>query len=203
MAASKRKIGIYFTSGVAIAVIMIAAIFASGIQLPFDQNRTGTLSVSIKDAPVDLTKLVLTVDALYISNSSDNTWTELTLKDQPMTFDLLQLTGDNSLKLSEQTVLAGDYKKIRLDVTKAIATYIDNKGAEHTDETLKVPSSHIDIITSFSVDNNKVTGLLIDMQPDTTAISQSGNFRPIVKMTVTPQVEPTPTPTSTITPTPT
>jgi hypothetical protein len=203
MAASKRKLGIYATSGVAIAVIIVAAIFASGIQLPTNQNQsqTGTLSVSIKDAPVDLKELILTVDALYISNSSDNTWTELTLNEQPMTFDLLQLTGDNSLKLSEQPVLAGDYSKIRLDVTKAVATYIDNKGAEYTDETLKVPSSHIDIITNFSVDNSKVTGLMIDMQPDTAAISQSGNFRPIVKMTVTPQVEPTPTPT--ITPTPT
>lgn len=196
MSANKKRIGIYATAGVATAIIIIAAISASGIQLPTNQNKTGTLLVSIKDAPVDLKELILTIDGLYILNSEDDKWTELTLKEgQSMTFDLLQLTGGNSLQLSEETVSAGEYSKIRLDVTEAIATYTDSKGTEHTGESLKVPPGHIDIITSFSIGDNQVTGLMIDMQPDTAAISDSGNFKPIVKMTVTPEVSPTPPPT--------
>jgi hypothetical protein len=204
MAASKRKIGMYTITGITATIIVIAAIFVSGIQLPTDRNQTGTLAVSIKDAPVDLKSLVLTIDGLYILDANDDSWVELTLKEgQSMTFDLLQLAGEKSLQLSEQAVSVGQYSKIRIDVTEAIATYTDSKGVDHTDESLKVPPGHIDIITSFNIEGGQLTDLMIDMQPDTAAISQSGNFKPVVKMTVTPLVIVTPTPTPTATSAPT
>ena len=202
MLASKRKVGIYAIAGIATAIIVIAAIFASGIQLPTDQNQKGTIVVSIKDAPVDLKELMLTIDGLYILNDNSDSWIELSLGEgQSAEFDLLQLTGDKSLKLSEQDIPVGNYLKIRLDVTSAIATYTDSKGGEHSGESLKVPPGHIDIITSFEISGGQVTALMIDMQPDAAAISQSGNFRPIVKMAVTPVVTSTPTPPPTPTPT--
>ncbi|MGE5533665.1 MAG: DUF4382 domain-containing protein [Bacillota bacterium] len=198
MAVSKRKIGIYSITGIAAAIIIIALIFASGIQIPLGsdspRSKTGTLVVSIKDAPVDLKELWITIDSLYIQNAQDDKWTELTLdSNQPTEFDLLTLR-DTSLLLSQNSVLAGDYSKIRLGVESAIATYTDSKGASHTGEELKVPPGHIDIITSFQVGEGQVTGLLIDMQPDTAAISQSGNFKPTIKMTVTLETLPSPSP---------
>jgi len=39
MAATKRKIGIYTTAGIAAAIIIIGAIFASGIQLSLGSNK--------------------------------------------------------------------------------------------------------------------------------------------------------------------
>jgi hypothetical protein len=215
LAARKRKIGIYSIAGIAVAIIIIAAIFASGIQLPTgtgsqgqfgNPTALGTLTVSIKDAPVDLNVLMITLNSLYVQSAEDGKWTELTLaSDLPVTFDLLTLK-DTSLQLSQDSIPAGDYSKIRLDVTSAVATYTDNKGVLHTGETLKVPPGHIDIITSFKVGDGQVTGLMIDMQPDTAAISQSGNFKPTLKMTVIPTPTPTPSPapselpTATITP---
>lgn len=207
MAVSKKKIGLYTIAGIASAIIIIFSIFASGIPIPPSSNnqgqpesQKGTLTVSIKDAPVDLQSLWLTVDSIYVQNAQDSKWTELTLAaNPPVTFDLLTLK-DASLKLSQDSITAGSYTKIRLDVTSATATYTDNKGALRTNEELKVPSGHIDIITSFQVGDNQVTGLLIDMQPDTAAISQSGNFRPVIKMTVTQET--LPTPTTTLTPSP-
>ena len=203
MAVSKRKIGIYSIAGIAAAIIIIGAIFASGIQIPLGSNSqgAGTLTVSIKDAPVDLKELWITVDSLYVQSVQDDKWTELTLDaNQPVTFDLLTLK-DNSLQLSQDTISAGDYSKIRIGVTSALATYIDNKGASHTGEELKVPPGHIDVITNFKVEDGQVTGLLIDMQPDTAAISQSGNFKPIIKASITPI--PTPTPSTSPNPSPT
>lgn len=194
MAVSKRKIGIYSTAGIAVAIIVIGAIFASGIQIPSNSNNQGILTVSIKDAPVDLKALLITVDSLYVQSAQDDKWTELKLDaTQPVEFDLLTLK-DTSLLLSQGTISAGDYSKIRIGVTSAIATYTDNDGISHAKVELKIPPGHIDIITSFNVGDGKVTSLLIDMQPDTAAISQSGNFKPILKMTVTPQPTPTPTP---------
>jgi hypothetical protein len=199
MAASKRKIGIYSIAGIAAAVIIIAAIFVSGMQIPLgsdNQGKSGTLTVSIKDAPVDLKELWITVDSLYVQSAQDDKWVELILDaNQPVEFDLLTLQ-DKSLQLSQESISAGEYSKIRIGVTSAIATYIDSKEVSHTGEELKVPPGHIDIITSFQVEAGQETGLLIDMQPDTAAISQSGNFKPILKMTVTQETSPTSLPSS-------
>ena len=208
MSTNNRTLGIYAASGIGIAIILIAAIFASGLPLGIDQNQTGdqrgTLWVSIKDAPVDLQKLVLTINGIYILSADEDSWTELTLKEgESMTFNLLELTGDKSLKLTEQEVPTGHYSKIRLVITEAIATYTDNKGEEFTDVPLRVPPGRIDIITSFNIEGGQLTALMIDMQPDTAAISNSGNFKPIVKMAVIPEVTPTPTPSPSPAPTPT
>jgi hypothetical protein len=191
MSTNNRTLGIYAASGIGIAIILIAAIFASGIPLSPDQNQTGdqrgTLWVSIKDAPVELHKLVLTINGIYILSADEDSWTELFLKDgESMEFDLLELTGEKSLKLTEQEVPAGDYSRIRLVITEAIATYTDNRGEEFTAVPLRVPPGHIDIITNFNIDGGELTALMIDMQPDTAAISNSGNFRPIIKMAVIP-----------------
>jgi hypothetical protein len=198
MAVSKRKIGTYSIAGILAASLIIVLIFASGLQIPLGSNNqgqtdsnTGTVMVSIKDAPVDLKELWIGVDSLYVQSAEDDKWVELTLDPNlPVSFDLLRLQ-DTSIQLSQDTISVGTYSKIRIGVTEATATYTDNKGELHEEVELKVPPGHIDIITSFQVGENQVTGLLIDMQPDTAAISQSGNFRPIIKMTITP---PTTTP---------
>jgi hypothetical protein len=208
MAVNKRKIGIYSIAGISTALVILVSIFALGVQIPLGSNingqakgQTGTLIVSIKDGPVDLQNLWLTIDGIYIQNAQDDKWTELTLDaNQPVYFDLLTLK-DTSLKLSQDAIPVGTYSKIRLEVSSAVATYTDSKGDAHTNEELKVPPGHIDIITSFQVGDNQVTGLLIDMQPDTAAISQTANFKPVLKMTITQETLPTPTPSTSVSPT--
>ncbi len=192
MAASKRKIGIYSIAGIAAAIVIIAAFLASGLQLP---GQLGTLVVSIKDAPVDLEHLWVTINGLMVQ-SPDDSWLELTLNENPMTFDLLALTDGKSLELSNQALATGEYSKIRMEVETATAT-IDG-----VEQELTVPPGHIDIITKFQIEGGELTALMIDMQPDTTAISNSGNFKPVIKATVTPTIEPTPTPTGTGSPAP-
>ena len=120
---------------------------------------------------------------------------------RPVEFDLLTLR-DTSLQLSQNPIDAGDYSKIRIGVTSAIATYTDQKDQLHTDEALKVPPGrHRRHSLALALQAAKATEVLIDMQPDTAAISQSGNFRPIIKASVTPII-PTPTPSPSPSPTP-
>ena len=188
MATSKKRISIYSIAGVAAAIIIVAAIFASGVQIPSqspNQSALGTLSISIKDAPVDLEKLDVTIDGLYVKSNQDDTWIELNFIDNApeVSFDLLSL-HDISLQLSQSQIPTGNYSKIRLDVKTAVATYSDSTTeAPHTQE-LNVPPGHIDIIISFTIKEGQETKLLIDMQPDTAAISNSGNLKPILKATV-------------------
>jgi hypothetical protein len=183
MAASKSKIGIYSIVGITAAIIIIASFFLSGIQLPWQQpntsnnpntQTTGTLIVSIKDAPVDLKQLLVTIDGIYVQSESSNSWIELALDDgQTSQFDLL------SLQLTSKQ-LTEAYSKIRLNVQDATAVFPDD-----TTQTLRVPPGHIDIIIKFTIAQDAITNILIDMQPNTTAISNSGNFKPIVKATAT------------------
>ncbi len=201
MAASKRKIGIYSIAGIGIASIIIVSILVSGLSPlagPSNNKAVGTLSISVKDAPVELQKLDLTITAIYVQNAEEDSWKSMPLIDDQseVSFDLLALR-DISMEISATQLPVGNYTKVRLEVSSAIATYPDD-----STQDLKVPPGHIDIIAKFTISENQETKLLIDIQPDTMAISHSGNFRPVIKTTITsdgPVTSPTPTATSTST----
>ncbi len=178
MATNGKRIGLYTGVGIAAAVLIIAAIFASGIQFPSSQ-KLGTLRVSITDKPVELENLNVTVSALYVNNASGG-WVQLPFTDgkSEVYFDLLSLNNVTQ-ELSVAQIPAGNYTKIRLEVTTANATLADGSTV-----TLNVPPDHIDIIIHFEIKAGQETELLIDMQPDTAAISASNNFKPILKATV-------------------
>ena len=183
MAANGKKIGLYATVGVTIAIMIIAAIFASGIQFPGSNPRSlalGTLRVSITDAPADLANLNVTVNGLYVNNDDTDSRIELnfTGATSEVYFNLLAL-NNVSQELSIAQIPAGNYSKIRLDVRAANATFTDG-----TTVDLKVPPGHIDVIINFEIKPSQETNLLIDMQPDTVAISNSHNLKPTLKATI-------------------
>ncbi len=226
-----KKLSIYAIAGIATAIIIIAAISTSGIQLPSNaapENpiALGTLVVAIKDAPVELSKLYVTIDSVEVQNQGSG-WTKLPFKEgkESVNFDLLRLT-DISEDLSTTLLPEGDYSKIRLHIKDATATYSDDTTAD-----LNVPSDKIDIIIKFQINEGETTTVLIDM---TASISNQGNLKPVFKATSTnlPQASttdnspdliapsasptetpeppseiveptPTPTPTETVEPTPT
>ena len=182
MATTKKRTGLYITAGIAIAVVIIAAILASGVKLPFENGsqNTGTLFVSITDAPANLTNLNVTLSTMYVHNDDNNTWTQLTFTGGATSayFNLLALNNVTK-ELSTSTIPVGNYSKIRLTVESANATFVDG-----TVENLTVPPDHIDVIVSFQIRAGQGTDLLIEMQADTAAISQSGNLKPVLKATV-------------------
>jgi len=217
MAINPKKLSLYMIAGIASAVIIIAAVFTSGVQLPSNdgsqnQMHLGTLVVSIKDAPVDIEELWVTLDGLEVQGGDSNGWTKLTFLNGPQTepFDLLALQDTSSL-LSVADLPAGTYTKIRLHVLEAKAIFAGQ--SEKTE--LKVPSDKIDIIVKFDIEEDKETGLLIDMTADWAAMSNGHNLRPVIKATVTlpmapattetvvPTTSPTESPTEIPTSTPT
>ena len=166
MAVSKSKIGIYSMAGILAAILIIAAFFASGVQIPglpdINQNThpqaMGTLVVSVIDAPADLEKLELTISAIYLQSPSEDSESEWILLpffsgQTEVTFDLLQLTNGLSLDVVQTELNVGIYHKIRLEITGALATYIDENPGDDTSpiqKELKVPPGHIDIITELT-----------------------------------------------------
>jgi len=185
MAASGKKISLYATVGVIIAVLIIAAVLASGIQFQGNNPKNlalGTLHVSITDAPADLSNLNITLNGLYANSVDTGGWIELNFTEgtSEVYFNLLALNNVTK-DLSIAQIPAGNYSKIRLDVTAANATFTDG-----TTVDLKVPPGHIDVIIQFEIKADQTTNLLIDMQPDTAAVSNSHNLKPILKATVEP-----------------
>ena len=183
MSINKRKIGIYTLSGVLMASVVIMAIFVSGVHFPSSnssQGKTGSLALSIMDAPADLINLNVTISALYVHNDDNDSWTSLSFNEDTskVYFNLLALKNVTK-ELSTSLMPVGNYSKIRLDVEAANATLNDGSTMD-----LRVPPEHIDVTVQFQINADQTTNVLLDMQVDTVAISQSGNLKPVVKATV-------------------
>ncbi len=192
MAISAKKLSIYALTGVIIAALSISAIFVSGAYLASNadsqngnvkqQNPAafGALVVSIKDAPVEISKLEVTIDSIEVRDQNSG-WTNLPFieETESVTVDLLTLQ-DISQDLSTISLPVGDYNHIRLHVKDATATFEDTSVIE-----LNVPSGKIDIIVHFEINEDSTTKVLIDMTADSVAISNSHNLKPVIKATVT------------------
>jgi hypothetical protein len=176
-----RKIILYAVAGVLISIIVVAAMFVSGIQFPGTGSPTpkiqaGTLMVLLTDAPVDLAQLNVTIDSFSILNDTDEVDLPLSGNGGKITFDLLALSNVTET-ISNSQVPAGNYTKMRMTVKQANATFQDGSSL-----ILSVPPGKIDIIAHFEIKDAGTTVILIDMQADWVAISQSGNLRPVLKV---------------------
>lgn len=192
-----KKIAAYSFLTITIILVVVVAFFA--MNLNTKPTASGTLTVSITDAPVDLSKLEVTIDSIEVQ-SQNSSWVNLAFIDgvQSVRVDLLTLQNITQ-ELSTTQISTGNYTKIRLHVQDATATYKDG-----TTDNLTVPSEKIDVIIHFEIKENETTYILVDMTADSAAISASHNLRPVLKATVEPSETATPTPTSmTSSPTPT
>jgi len=175
-----KKIGLRVAAGFLVAITIILAVFASGIQLPTVKAQTGTLTVLLTDAPTDLEHLNITISSLSAHNVDEN-WIELNFvgDKESVYFDLLALYNV-TMELSSQEIPVGNYTKLRMKIETANATKTDGEIIED----IKVPSGKIDIIIHFEIDSDETAYLLIDMEADWVAISQSNRLRPIFKATI-------------------
>ncbi len=178
MSNQKRRLGLYGGIGVLLAVLIIAGfIYANN----YFASGKGTITVQIKDAPVELQHLNITIDWARIQGDNGG-WTNLTLNSTPFYFDLLQLQNV-SKTLSSTSVPSGNYTMIEMHVLTANATYVDG-----TDVNLNVPSDTIKVLLDPHIDlkSGGQVIILIDLQADNNAvaISHSLNLRPVVQAVV-------------------
>ena len=149
-----KKIGLRVAAGFLVAVIIIVAVFASGIQLPTTQIETGQLTVLLKDAPVEVDELWIKMTGLEVhkvgegdGGEDDGKWIPIDIsaaieeatptEDEPkeyLEFDLLLYQGEEVLILAEADVYSGTYNKIRMSVIGAEAWYYFDENGEPVDE---------------------------------------------------------------------
>ncbi len=187
-------------AGVLVAITIIVAIFASGVTFPGLENNPileseqGRLTVLLKDAPVDLERLLITISDLEVhkvgtGDGDEGGWMSL-LEDGEVIpeFDLLLYQGDETLELASRNIPDGTYNKIRMYVSAAFAYYTEE--SERNDDYVNIPSGKIDVITKFELVAGESRIVIIDMEPDWVAISKSNNLRPVLKATISEQNPP-------------
>jgi len=173
--------------GVLTAVLIIGTISVAGtyfpnLRLPSLVPDKGTLIVKLTDAPVELEHLNVTISNISVQRTGQGAETGENLPFvggvSEVYVDILALQ-DESQDLSIAQLAPGNYTKIRMTITTANATYIDGRTVN-----LIVPPGHTDVIVHFEIKAGQATTVLIDMQADWVAISQSGTLRPELKATV-------------------
>ena len=192
-----RKVGIRMAAGVLVAITIIVAVFASGVTLPGLENNPslgseqGRLTVLLKDAPVAIDELWINMTRLEVHQAGQDgeqgAWMPLWDENTKIEFDLLSYQDDFVLELATVSIADGNYTKIRMNVTEAEAVILNEDGSVNKTTTLQVPSGKIDVITKFEIENYTHVYVIIDMEPDWIAISNSNNLRPVLKATISEQ----------------
>lgn len=184
MANGSRTVGLRVAAGFLVAITIIVAVFAAGIQLPSTKIETGRLTVLLKDDPVELAELWINITDLGVHrvDGEDGGWITLDFSGEAdfLYFDLLEYQNGAMLDLASVEIVTGTYNKIRMTIENANAIKTDGDIID----PLEVPPGHVDVITKFDITSGENVVVLIDMEPDWVAISKNNNLRPVLKASI-------------------
>jgi uncharacterized protein DUF4382 len=162
-------------------------------------NGHGTVNLFLTDAPLDLAGVanvnVTLTDVVLFPEDSDvagdlNAATDsgtamspVVIVSHPATFDLLTLTGGATALLGTDEVPAGNYSRIRLEVSSAELVYLDG-----TTAPLKIESGKVDVPIHFSVVQDQTTGVVLDFDAAASVqVNDTGSGQIILRPVVTPK----------------
>lgn len=160
----KASIGMALGIAALLAVAGVAgyAIVNHGLLSPSSgaasgSGSVGTLDVYVKDAPANWTHVYVTFDTISVhaaDQGNESGWHNLTVS---KTVDLASLT-DVSALLGTQTLPAGMYTQLRLNVTKAVGVMSNGTRADFS-----VPSGELRTAGPFNITVGQTTSLTLDI----------------------------------------
>lgn len=152
---------------------------------------TGIIQVNMTDAPIDMTnveKVEVTITDVIVYPGDDDDMPSvnggpIVLLTHPATFDLLTLTDGATTLLASGEVPAGDYSRIRLEVSEATLTYKDSTEAV----PLKIESGKVDVPIRFHIAEDQVNPLTLDFDAAASVqVNQTATDTLILRPVVTP-----------------
>jgi hypothetical protein len=163
-------------------------------------GTTGTLNLSLTDAPGDYLNVYVTIAEVKVNHEIDG-WMSLTDLNLPQTFDLLSLQNGVIAPLGDGAVAleAGHYNQMRLILTEdkpeyhPYANYLIIEGEEGEDpvevELRVLPSelkNGIKIVQGFDIEVAGSTELILDFNADKSVVQANGkkgwHLKPTVKV---------------------
>ncbi len=177
--------------GVAASAAILAACGGGGDD---DGGGTGTLSVSMTDAPAcGFDHVFVTVDKIRVhtsANAEDGTggWAEIDVNPSRR-IDLLSLQNGTLTKLGQTVLPAGQYQQVRLVLDRNTGNSLANSvvptgGAEQPLDTPSATQSGYKIIRPFTVQRDTLVDLVLDFDA-CRSIVQRGNGSYALKPVVT------------------
>jgi hypothetical protein len=196
--------------GVAVA-LLLAFVFAGCSLVGTESEATGTMRLSITDAPVDgssVTGVYVTIEDVQYNRNGE--WEDMAGFDGPKQYDLLELTDGKSELLGDLVLPAGEYAQIRfmLDVAERgqgsggppsnPGSYVELNGdtEDRREEPLFVPSggrsgykAHVGNEETFTVPENGEVAVTADFDLRKALVRTGGNDRryilkPVVRLIV-------------------
>jgi hypothetical protein len=158
------------------------------------------LNVRLTDAPIDLSNvqsLNVTLTGIIVYPEDDNDDIEvpdpgedmehdaeahaISLLSHPATFDLLTLTGGISTLLASGEVPAGEYTRIRLEISSAEIAYEDG-----TTAPLQIESNKVDIPIKFKLTVHEDQSITLDFDAAASVqVNETGTGSLILRPVVT------------------
>ncbi len=162
-----------------------------------NEESTGTLKLSLTDAPLDNSDIVaVNLSIVRVDIKGNDGWEVLDNFEEPVDVNILEYRDGNSFLLTEEELPAGGYKEIRLvlDIAEHDGGDAANRGTylEYSDgsrEPLFVPSgeqSGYKAKGNFDIPPGGVVGLTIDFDARR-AVVEAGNsgkmiLKPVVRL---------------------
>ena len=180
-------------SGFAAALALAACGGGGGGGAP----ATGTLKLSMTDAPACYESVIVNVEKVRVHMSddtgtgdNDGAWRDIVPLNAPVKVDLLNLTNGTFIDLGTATVPAGSYHQLRLVLAPNGNTV---KPIGQPEQPLKTPSgqqSGLKIKADFNVLADQVNDFLLDFDA-CKSIVQAGNsgqyiLKPVVRLSAKP-----------------
>ncbi|MHB0998562.1 MAG: DUF4382 domain-containing protein [Armatimonadota bacterium] len=145
-------------------------------------SGTGSIKVSLVDAPLDADEVNVSIKSVQVHESSKG-WTTIKEFDTPLEVNLLDYrTGGNSLLLAESPLDAGHYTMIRLMLTAAEVVV----GAQSYDVDIKnVEQTGVKCNGEFDVQSGQLMALILDFNAGRSFVNTGNNtykLHPVMTM---------------------
>lgn len=157
--------------GIGVATVALAGCNLGGSS----DSGSGTLSLDVTDAPVDSAQNVTVVFNGVAIKPADGTKIEIAY-DTPKEIDLLSLQGGDTASLLEgETLPAGEYEWIRLDLDGTSYIILDT-GGQHD---LMIPSGDqtgLKLVQGFTIPVNGSASFTIDFDLRKSVVEANGTY---------------------------
>jgi len=175
-----------------IPAILLIALTALAFNGCGDNDPAGSLQVGITDAPVDTADAVVIHFSEVLIHAADGTRTTIPVTDpvtrQPgRSIDLLAQTGGKQVVLFEQSLPAGQYNWMRLDVDfDETRTYIEIGPNRYPLRCTSCEQNGVKLNRSFTIDADQTTAFTLDFDlRKSINFSKNGyHLRPTVRVVV-------------------
>jgi hypothetical protein len=180
---------------VALSFLLLGGLLAcSGVEL--SGPGSGTLSVYLTDAPIDLDDVtavnvaVASMSVLPVCDDPEEECSELLLDLIPpegsdgVVVNLLDYRDGEVILMASEGVPEGAYQKIRMEIAAASLHRDDDLDPETPDavEDIFVPSGKVDVVVPFLISAGEQTEIVLDFDAALSVhLNETGNHRYILR----------------------